>query len=130
MQKDYWNIAKRNFRAMGIVSVLFVIIFALGIIDQTNSTAIRNSLLLVEGFFVLTVILFFVTSSLFKKHSPKAITVGYSYLGVALIFSLVNDFIINSPSNFTIYKVMSYIVIGYLFNNVYRASKQDINQSN
>ena len=124
MQKDYWNIAKRNFRAMGIVSILFVIIFALGIIDQTNPASVRNSLLLIEGFFVLTVILFFVISTLFKKHSPKAIVVGYSYLAVVLVFSLVNDFIINSPSNFTVYKVISYIVIGYLFNNVYKASKQ------
>ena len=124
MQKDYWNIAKRNFRAMGIIAVLVSIIFGLGIMDSTNPDSVRTWLLGVLAFLVLTFILFFVIASLFKKHSPKAIVVAYSYLTVATIFSVVGNFILSSPSNGLIFKLLNLLILAYLFENVYKASKQ------
>ncbi len=128
MQKDYWNVGKRNFRAMGIISILFIIIFGLGFFDSSNPSSIRMILLISLGFFVTTAILFFIISSLFKKHSPKAIIVGYSYLSLTLVYSLVNNFLLNSPSDFAngiLFKLLGYVVLAYLFFNVYQASKQN-----
>ena len=128
MQKDYWNISKRNFRAMGIISCIFVIIFGLGFFDSTNSHSVKMGMLGSLVFFAITLILYFIIASMFKKRSPKAILVSYIYLSLAFLFSLANNFILNSPSEFTdgiLPKLLGYIVLLYLFLNVYKASKQN-----
>ncbi len=129
MQKDYWNLAKRNFRAMAVASVIFIIIFGLGFTDSSNPDTVRMYLLASLGFFVLTFIIFLVIASLFKKHSPKAIPIAYTYLSLSLIYSLVNNFVLSSPSDFMngiVIKILGYVVLVYLFFNVYKASKQNI----
>ncbi len=126
MQKDYWNISKRNFRAMGIIAVLAAIVVGLGILDSANSESVRNGLVKIEIFLGIAIILFFVIASLFKKRSKKAIIVAYIYLGIAFLFSIM-DFILSAPSNDLIARILGLAVLIYLFINTYKASKQKTN---
>jgi hypothetical protein len=122
MQKDYWNISKRNFRAMGIVSAIFAVLFGLTAMD--SPAVVQGGLFGTVVFFLITFILFLVIASLFKKHSPMAITVGYVYLGLALIYDIVAGFIMGSASSGIAYKLLGLLVLVYLFVNIYKASKQ------
>ena len=54
MQKDYWNISKRNFRAMGIVSAVFAVLFGLTALD--SPAVVQGSLFGTVIFFLITFI--------------------------------------------------------------------------
>jgi hypothetical protein len=131
-KKDYWNICKRNFRAMGIASFLFVILFGLTLLDSSNSgVKVLTKLASIVAFFFITGILFLVIASMFKGHSQKAVMVAYLYLAVSTIFTLVNYLVLSSPSEFTngiTTKILSFVVLIYLFFTVYKASKQSLAQ--
>ena len=128
MQKDYWNIAKRNFRAMAIIALVLTLFSILGV-TSANNYNVALPMLIMEAFFVVTTVVLFIIASLFKKKSPKAIVVAYWYLGISLAFSLVDYFILNSPSQFLqgiIYKILGYLILIYLFDNVHKAAQQKI----
>jgi len=71
MQKDYWNISKRNFRAMAVVAAIVTLIFGLtaygGNVPDSAKTASAYSAL----FFGISFILFIVIAILFKRHSRR-----------------------------------------------------------
>ncbi len=126
MQKDYWNISKRNFRAMAIVSIIFVIIAALGGLDSSNAVSMQNTLLSLMLLFLTTTVLFFIIASLFKRRSPKAIKVAYGYLAIIIVFALFSSFIPGLPATTLVSKLISLIIPVYLLVNVYKASKQAV----
>jgi hypothetical protein len=130
MRKDYWNISKRNFRAMAVVVAIVAIIFGLtaysgNIPDPAKTTAGYTAL-----FFGISFVFFVATAILFMRHSPKAITIGYAYTGLAFIYVLIANFVMSNPLDGTIYKVGGLLVLLYLFYNVYKASKQRVPSAN
>ncbi len=122
MQKDYWNISKRNFRAMSIMAAIFAVLFGLTALD--SSDIVRNSLLGTVLFFAITFMLFLFIASLFKKRSPMAIKVGYTYLCLVFVYDVFSGFIMNPPSSRIVYKILVMLLLFYLFYNIYKASKQ------
>jgi hypothetical protein len=124
MQKDYWNISKRNFRAMAIISVIFAILF--GLTASDSPVPVQNALLLPVAVLFITFVVSLVIASLFKKHSPMAIKVGYLYVGLVFIYDLIAGFILGSPTSGIAYKVLGLLVLAYLFVNIYMASKQTV----
>lgn len=126
MQKDYWIIAKKNFRAMGVVSTIFFVICALGGFDSSNQWVVQKTLLIGMLFFIVTSVLFFIIASLFKRRSPMAIKVAYVYLTISVIVSTIFNFILGSPLNSITYKLLGLAVLVYLFVGVYKASRQQI----
>ncbi|PCI29563.1 hypothetical protein COB55_01950 [Candidatus Wolfebacteria bacterium] len=131
MQKDYMNLAKRNFRAMAFIAFFPSALFlanAFTITGGLSALESRMAFLRIGIFYLVTFVVLLIIASLFKKKSPKAIVLAYTYIGFAFILSLVNYFIINSPSDFFKggigFKVLGYIVLIYLLNSVYKASKQ------
>lgn len=125
MQKDYWNISRKNFRAMAVVSVIFAVLF--GLTASDSPAAVQGALFVPVVVLLITFILFLVIASLFKKHSPMAIKVAYSYVGLVFIYDLIAGFILGSPTSGIIYKLIGLLVLIYLFVNIYKASKQTIN---
>ena len=127
MQKDYWNISKRDFRMMGVIFILASLIVGLGLF---NTSIPSNQKMLVTITFIvciLFVVLFFWLAALFRKHSSKAITISYVYLIASLVYFLFTDFILKSFSDFTngiIINLLRYLIFIYLLVNVYKASKQ------
>ncbi len=127
MKKDYWNISKRNFRAMAIISVVFVVLFGLTALD--SPAAVQSALLVPVVVLFITFVLFLVIASLFKKHSPMAIKVGYTYVGLVFIYDLIAGFIVGSPTNGIAYKILGLLVLVYLLVNIYKASKQSVSSA-
>lgn len=124
MQKDYWNICKRNFRALGVIYIIIAVFLGLGIADSTNPESVRSALISGEVFIIIGCVMFFILAFLFKKRSKKAIPVAYVYLTIAAIFSIVNNFILSLPSEGIAYKIIGLLILAYLFQGVYKASKQ------
>jgi hypothetical protein len=127
MPKDYWDIAKNNFRILAIVSTVLTVLYIL------NFLQFRQPILLIgAAMCLIDTVVRFVLTSLFKKKSRKAITVGYTYLALAFTLNLVNYLILNSPADFfkqgILFKILGLLILVYLFNNVYKASKQEITQ--
>jgi hypothetical protein len=116
-QKDYWNISKRNFRAMAVVTLLVMFLFIAGGALPGAAYPIL--------FLALSFIVFVITTILFKKHSPKAVIVAYIYTGLTFIYVIIFNFILSpSPLDGLFYKMGGLLVLFYLFNCVYKASKQ------
>lgn len=111
---------------MGIVAVLFAIFLGLGALDSFNPAAIRANLFIAFLFFAVTAALFFVIAKLFKKRSQNAIRLSYTYLSIGLVLSVINNFILNSPSNGLVFKLLGVAVFVYLFINTRKASKQGL----
>jgi hypothetical protein len=124
MQKDYWVIAKKNFRAMGIVSSIFFAVCALGGFDSSNPWIVQKMLLVGMLFFLVTSILFFIIASLFKRRSPLATKVAYTYLTISVVVTIILNFILSSPFDSILYKLLGLAILAYLFSGVYKASKQ------
>ncbi len=125
MQKDYWNISKRNFRAMGIISLIFAVLLGITAMDSRATDVAQAKLMIPVAFFIVSAVLFMVIATLFKKHSPKAIAVGYGYVGLAFIVSIIYNFILSSPADGILSKVLGLLVLVYLFVNIQKASKQN-----
>jgi len=122
MQKDYWDISKRNFRALGIVTIILAMFF-----ESASSSApvmFRTGLLIMVAFYLITTAMFFFIANLFKKRSANAIIVSYVYLGIAGAYFIVINFILDSVSNGLLGKVLGVLILIYLFINVRNASKQ------
>ena len=122
MQKDYWNLSKRNFRAMAIASLILAILFGLTALNAPAT--VQGALIVPVVVLLITFVLFLVIASLFKKHSPMAIKVGYTYLGLIVVYDLIAGFVLGSPASGIVYKILGLLVLAYLFVNIYKASKQ------
>lgn len=124
MRKDYWNISKRNFRAMAVVAALVIIIYEFITAGGNIPSSVMATLMYTVTFFVISFIVFIIAAILFKRHSSKAIALGYTYTALAFIYVIITNFIMSSPMDGTIYKVGGLIVLAYLFYGIYKASKQ------
>ncbi len=123
MQKDYWSISKSNFRALGVITLISIVLVGLTVFNVPVSPE-RSDVFITLILLVVSCAVLFVVGSLFKKHSPKAITIAYIYLGLGLISSVVRNFFLNPPAEGIIFKILQLLVIYYVFINVYKASKQ------
>lgn len=126
MQKDYWSISKSNFRALGVLSLVIVVLVLLTVINTPSSPNIIMISPVVGGIALLSCILFFILGILFKNYSPKAIIISYIYLGFTLVVSVIRNFIMSSPLDGILFKILGLLVLYYVFINVYKASKQTI----
>ena len=127
MQKDYWNIAKRNFRILGVIATVFSLFLILALV---SAPAITSAFVAVAAYTLVVLaisVLLFVIASLFKNRNPKAIVVSYWYLGIVTALDLIGD-LFSLPNIRSVESILSkvvvYLVLIYLFNNVYKASKQ------
>lgn len=105
---DYWNISYRNFLVLGVFCafVSFFLFF---------STFIGALILLLIGIFYVFV------SSMLKKHNRYGIFIGYGIVFLGLLGNLVNNV---AHLSFTLTDVLGYVVLLYIFVNLYKAQKQ------
>lgn len=119
MQKDYWDISKRNFTSIGVVA-LFGAIFS----GLAPGTAIATQI-----FFGIVAVLFFVIAFLFKTGSSTAVSLSYICITVAALYLVVDAFLIFSSQTYSaellVSKVVSLLILLYLFNSTRKASKQN-----
>lgn len=117
-QKDYWDISKRNFIALSILMILSSLTLGVLLVPGNLSVAIV--------ILVALAILFSILAILFKKHSPYAITIAYVYIALVFVYGIVTGFILNSPFEGLFTKIISFLVLFYIFDNVRKASKQTV----
>jgi phosphate/sulfate permease len=109
-QRDYWVICKRNSFALAILSIILslpLFVFPILVI-----------------ILVVNAIIWIILGFLFRKKSPKAISVSYTLLGAGLILGLINN-IMNL--SLEISDILAYLIYAYLFDCVRRAQKQMAN---
>ncbi len=122
MQRDYWNIARRDFRALGFVVVLILIflVFAIGSLGS-NPTA-QTSIVISAVIILIIGAAYFFISHLFKKRSPRAIPLAYTILAVAIVSNVISN--IMAGTLISIGMIVGTLIQIYLLNVVYKASKQ------
>ncbi len=127
MQKDYWNIAKRNFRVLGVISAVFFLFLVLALASANPAAPAYVAVVTYTAVIFAISVLLFVIASLFKNRNPKTIVVSYWYLGIVTALDLIGD-LFSLPTIRTVESILSkvlvYLILIYLFNNVYKASKQ------
>ena len=127
MQKDYWNIAKRNFRILGVISAVFFLFLVLALASAPAITSAFVAVAAYTAVVLLISVLLFVIASMFKNRNSKAIVVSYWYLGIVTTLDLFGD-LFSLPNIRSVESILSkvivYLVLIYLFDNVYKASKQ------
>lgn len=128
MKKDYWNILRRDFRILGVLSFFSSSIVIFALINTNILTDQKSSIFTTSILYIISTIIYFVLASLFEKRSPFAITFGYTFIFGTLGYSLFNNFINDSFANFPngiMVNLLRYLIFIYLLINVYKASKQN-----
>jgi len=112
MKKDYWNICRRNFNAMAVLSAIVFLLL------MSKASLIMTLSLLIE------VVVYFVLARMYKKHSTIAIAASYVILGLFVVIMIVNNVL--HHSSFVIQMVLAYLIYAYLIQCVYMAQKQKV----
>jgi hypothetical protein len=114
MQKDYFNTARRDFRALSWVSILVII---LGIVS-TLGGSVAGVILLVIG--IVNFAVNFILSRMFKKRSASAPTAAIVWLTIGVLGMIWNVV----SQGFNIMMLVTLLIYVYLFTIVLKAKKQ------
>lgn len=109
-QTDYWKLAYKNFFQLSILG--FLIFLAYIYMYATKSGPYQSITILAIIVVLVTTILWFTVSQLFKKNNKMAITVSYIMLAIETVLLIL------SQSGLIVL-----LVLGYLFWITYKASK-------
>lgn len=115
---DYWYMAFRNFRILGIILLVVIIAsLALGFDPAVSDARYLSGAIVAMVFGVAYIWIAY----LFKRGSSKAITAGYTIITIAVLGNIVSFFFSMDVLNlgFTL------LIAAYLYWNVYKAQKQE-----
>lgn len=118
-QIDAFDRAKRDFRIIAIIDVLFIGFMLLAIAQMSWFQA-KVAMVQLGITTVITIVLF-VTAHLFKKRSPKAVPLGYIIVSVMLITAILNVMQSEGPITSAVIPLILPLI---LFSDVIRAQKQ------
>ncbi len=124
MQKDYWSISKSNFRALGVLTILAILVYGLAIVNAPIEAAQKTGSYIFLLILIVVTVFLFVIGDLFKKQSPKAIVGAYIYFGLWLVSFVVTGFIMSPPLSGIVMKIIQLLILYYVYINVRNASKQ------
>ena len=128
-QKDYWLSTSRGFRAIGIlgsIALVFLIIVLLNVLSASVGKPIIYDAWIQVIVGVLAVTFFFVSASLFKRKSEKAILIGVTGIVILMLINVINMIRVG---NFTLVSMVPLLIFVYLLVSISKAHKQqkDIN---
>ncbi len=111
MKKDHWVTCKINSYAMAVL-------FALGLLILLMAKVMVVYIVYV----VVGMIVWIILGQLFARHSPKAIPIAYTFIGIVLLLMIIST--IMNPSSLSFSSVIPYLIYIYLLQCVYKAQKQ------